>query len=123
QKGTGGVEKEEAAEMHKTSIRAFTDDPEHLLAYSDGSLTKVHGIRRVGAGFVMYRGGTEIWAKSEGLGGHAEVYDGEMAALCLAAGAMTSMARAEPNIRHLHLYADNTAALMTIFDPKPRAGQ
>ncbi|CAK5263969.1 unnamed protein product [Mycena citricolor] len=123
QRGTGGLEKEKAAELHKTRISTFSDDPEHLLAYSDGSLTKVHGVRRVGAGFVMYREGEEIWAKTEGLGGHAEVYDGEMAALCLAAGAMVSTVKAEPNIKHLHLYADNISALATIFDPKPRARQ
>lgn len=30
---------------------------------------------------------------------------------------------AHPVIRHLHFYADNTAALGAIFDPKAKAGQ
>ncbi|CAK5283362.1 unnamed protein product [Mycena citricolor] len=123
EKSSNGVEKEEAAERHKERISAFADNPEHLLAYSDGSLRKLHGMRRVGTGVVVYQENTEIFAESQGLGGRAEVYDGEMAGLWLAAGITTAMATTHTNIKHLHFYANNTSALATIFDPKPQARQ
>ncbi|KAF8143729.1 hypothetical protein K438DRAFT_1633013, partial [Mycena galopus ATCC 62051] len=54
---------------------------------------------------------------------HVEVYNGEVAALALAAGRATSLAEEDPSIRHLHFFANNTAVIATIFDPKPRSGQ
>ncbi|KAF5331408.1 hypothetical protein D9611_011845 [Ephemerocybe angulata] len=57
-----------------------------------------------------------------GLGGHAEVYDGEMAALAMGIRLATGYARTT-NISHLHFYADNSAAISSIADPKPTGGQ
>ncbi|KAI4293606.1 hypothetical protein K525DRAFT_214464, partial [Schizophyllum commune Loenen D] len=41
----------------------------------------------------------------------------------LAAQFATNYIRENPQIRHLHFFADNTAAIGTIFDPRPHAGQ
>jgi hypothetical protein len=67
--------------------------------------------------------GEEVFAGSAGLDSAAEVYDGEMEALALAAGRVERLTKDNEAVRHLHFFADNTAAIATICDPKPRAGQ
>ncbi|KAF7373478.1 Reverse transcriptase from mobile element jockey protein [Mycena sanguinolenta] len=121
--GTNAMEKEDAAKAHKERIRNLGDNPAHILIYTDGSQMALHRVKRVGAGVVIYHMGNEIFAGSAGLGSAAEVYDGEMEALTLAAGRVERLVKEDRSIHHLHFFADNTAALATICDPKPRAGQ
>ncbi|KAJ7930183.1 hypothetical protein B0H13DRAFT_2309879 [Mycena leptocephala] len=47
----------------------------------------------------------------------------EMAGLAWEACDALQFAATHPEVKHLHFFADNTAALKTIFDPKPMAGQ
>ncbi|PPQ83048.1 hypothetical protein CVT25_005209, partial [Psilocybe cyanescens] len=81
--------------------------------------------RRTGGAAVGYHLKKEIFATKIGLGGHAEVYDGEMAGLMMAATQATNYIEANPDhrIRHIHFFADNSAAVQSIFDPKPRSAQ
>jgi len=53
----------------------------------------------------------------------AEVYDAELTGLVV--GLKTAITKAEslPEIRHIHIYADNVSAIKTAPDPKPRQGQ
>ncbi|KAF7343444.1 putative RNA-directed DNA polymerase from transposon BS [Mycena venus] len=121
--GTMGREKKDAVKEHKTKLRELNSLPEHLLVYSDGSLRPVHRVCRIGAGIVIYHEGAEIFARSIGLGGRAEVYDGELAGLLFGASKAVAMAENDPRIKQIHFFADNTSAIKTIFDPKPRSGQ
>jgi ribonuclease HI len=59
------------------------------------------------------------------MGSKSEVYDAEMAGLAWAASEALDLqyANAHPEVRHIHFFADNTAALAAIFDPKPAARQ
>ncbi|KAJ7938834.1 hypothetical protein B0H13DRAFT_1851413 [Mycena leptocephala] len=119
--GSGGQEKKEAAKAHKTKICMLADSPQHLLLYTNGSLRKLRRLRRVGAGVAVYRGDAEIFASSSGLGGHADVYEGELAAMYFGARKAVALAELDRSIKHLHFFADNTSAISTIFDPKPRS--
>ncbi|KAJ7679796.1 hypothetical protein B0H14DRAFT_2173861, partial [Mycena olivaceomarginata] len=68
-------------------------------------------------------GGVEVFANSLGLGSRAEVYDGELAGLLFGASKAIALAAENPQIKCIHFFADNTSAIQTILDPKPRAGQ
>lgn len=109
-----GIEKEAA-------VRAFETLPDHLAAYSDGSLleAKQSGKRCVGYGVAGYHRATERLTRVRPTGAKSEVHDAETAGL---AWALTS-ADSHPGVRHLHFFADNTAALAAILDPKRAAGQ
>ncbi|KAF8159351.1 hypothetical protein B0H34DRAFT_633411, partial [Crassisporium funariophilum] len=58
-----------------------------------------------------------------GLGGHAEVYDAEMAALALGAAKAAEFVHDNPNISHIAFFTDNSSATKAIVDPKPQAAQ
>jgi ribonuclease HI len=115
--------KKEAARLHNEKIREFQNDEKHLLVYTDGSLRVIHGFRRVGTGVVIYNKKEEVYAQARGLGARAEVYDGEMAGLWLGARAAMDYASKNPMITHVHFFADNSAAINTIFDPQLRPCQ
>ena len=78
---------------------------------------------RVGTGYVMYRAGRTDRQLAIGLGQRAEVYDAELAGLNMALRAATEHAQAHEEVRRIILFSDNTAAVDTIHDPLPRAGQ
>jgi ribonuclease HI len=121
--GAAGREKKEAAKAHKEKISAIAPFSNHLLVYTDGSMREIHRVRRVGAGVAIFRAEDEIFSSSIGLGSKAEVYDGELAGLYLGACKAIRIAEEDNDIDHLHFFADNTAAISTICDPKPRPGQ
>ena len=79
-----GKSKEDAAKDHLEKLKELTTAP-HLVMYTDGSQRTIHQTRRVGAGVAIYHEGREVKARSCGLGAAAEVYDGELAGLMLAA--------------------------------------
>jgi ribonuclease HI len=58
-----------------------------------------------------------------GLGGHAEVYDAELAAAALASNIARTLSQRNPEITHIQYFIDNAAAVDTIADPQPRSGQ
>lgn len=116
------VKKDEAAKAHKARLPSLTN-PATIIAYTDGSQKDDRGTTRVGAGVVLYHNGTRVRALRAGLGQRAEVYDAEMAALQIAAAAATTYAEQHREVKSIVFFADNSAAVSTIHDPKPRAGQ
>ncbi|KAJ7670203.1 hypothetical protein B0H17DRAFT_836392, partial [Mycena rosella] len=92
-------------------------------AWRHGRAPSLHRVRRVGAGVAIYREDDEIFAHVSGLGSRAEVYDSELAAMLF--GACKAIALAETSretnnvIKHIHFFADNTAAITTIFTQNP----
>lgn len=116
-------DKAEAAADHMKKIRELSRQSNHLIVYTDGSRRPIHSSKRVGAGVVGYHRGREVFALRMGLGARAEVYDGELAALTIGAHRAVQYARSHNEITHIWFFADNTSAIGTAFDPKPRAGQ
>ena len=116
-------DKAEAADDHMKKIKELSRQSQHLLVYTDGSKRTLHRTKRVGAGVVGYYRGQIVFELRMGLGSDAEVYDSEMAALMLGAYRAVQFANRNNDINHIWFFADNTAAIGTIFDPKPRAGQ
>ncbi|KAJ7637832.1 hypothetical protein B0H17DRAFT_894633, partial [Mycena rosella] len=72
-----------------------------------------------GAGVVIYYEAQEVHTQSIGLGKRAEVYDAELMGLYLGACKAVALAEMNEDIAHILFFADNTAAITTIFDPKP----
>ncbi len=112
------VDKKDAAIRHKLHVAALRA-PNHLLI----SLRPLHRIRRVGAGVVGYQNGVEVFAQKMGLGSHAEVYDGELAALAMGAATAVKYCSTHPEITHIHFFADNTSAVGAAFDMSSKPGQ
>jgi hypothetical protein len=77
----------------------------------------------VGFGVVGYYLGEERMTRKGPMGSKSEVYDAEMAGLAWAASDAVNFASTHSEVRHLHFFADNTAALGAIFDPRPAPGQ
>ncbi|KAF8148972.1 hypothetical protein K438DRAFT_1438013, partial [Mycena galopus ATCC 62051] len=77
------------------------------------------GARSVGYSVVGYHGGREQVSRLGPMGSKSEVYDAEMAGLAWAVHDALQYAEAHPEVKHFHFFADNTAALKAIFDPKP----
>ena len=98
-------------------------DPNTLIIYTDGSKLNKSGFFRAGASAVAYLLGNEVENAKIGLGGHAEVFDAEMAALAKAARIGTNLITDFPNISKILLFSDSTAAVRAIMDPKPGSAQ
>ncbi|CAA7267947.1 unnamed protein product [Cyclocybe aegerita] len=107
----------------KELISELTKSNQNLLVYSDGSLIKKSGFSRTGAAAVVYHEGREINSEKMGIGERAEVYDAEMAGLMMGARMAVKYARSHPQINNIYFFADNTAGVRAIFNPKPRTGQ
>ena len=97
----------------------YNDNPNALYIYAGGSKKNISGFYRVGAAAVVYHRGHEIEKGQLGLGGHAEVFDAEMAPLAIAASKAELLTQDFPNITHVELFTDNTAAVLAITEPKP----
>jgi ribonuclease HI len=108
---------------HNALLNRIKHSPQSVIAYSDGSHTHHHGFPRTGAAMVMYHEDRETKTQQMGLGGNAEIYDAEMAGLMMAATATCKRAKRRNNINHIFLFADNSSAINSIFDPKPGPGQ
>lgn len=121
--GNGADAKKKAADQHMAEVRQLLADPSNLVIYTDGSLTRKAVFTRVGAGTVLYHLGQEVGNKILGLGGHAEVFDGEMAALAMGINMATNYTNDHPSITHFHFYVDNSSAASSIFNPRPTGGQ
>ena len=107
-------------------IKTFTDLQKNhntLCIYTDGSKINKAGFFRVGAAAVIFHEGREVATARLGLGGHAEVFDAEMAALSLGATKADEIIQNTPNITHLAFFTDNSAATTAIVDPKPKTSQ
>jgi len=78
---------------------------------------------RAGAAAVGYHKRSEVFHHRLGLGGQAESFDGEMAGLMIAAKKAVEYTNAHPQINRIYIFADCTAAIAAIHEPKPRAAQ
>jgi ribonuclease HI len=112
-----------AREKHMKTITDYKTNPNILYLYMDGSKLFRSGFYRAGAASVAYLLGNEIENRQVGLGGHAEVFDAEMAALSKAADIATDLLRDFPNTTHIAFFSDCAAAIRAISDPKPSSAQ
>ncbi|KAF5379687.1 hypothetical protein D9615_005656 [Tricholomella constricta] len=121
---TPNVTKEKAAKAHNTRIRTLITNPTHLLMYSDGSmLDETNNKKNVGWGVVGYHNSREVITRRGGMGHTAEVYDAELTGLVVAAQEAIRHTQHNPVIKHVHIFADNTAAVTSVFEPKTAPGQ
>ena len=120
---TNGIDKETATIQIKKHIASLRHTPTSLLVFTDGSTIKKAGFQRTGAATIGYHENEEVFTIQMGLGGHAEEYDGEMAALMMAATQAVEYSNNHNEIQHIHFFSDSTAAVSSIFDPKPQSGQ
>jgi ribonuclease HI len=95
----------------------------NLIVYSDGSLINKSSFTRTGASAVLYHQNAEVKYAQLGLGGRAEVYDGELAGLMIGAREALRYQKDNPTIKHLHFFANNSSAIRGIFNPNNKAGQ
>ncbi|GLB33390.1 hypothetical protein LshimejAT787_0102740 [Lyophyllum shimeji] len=74
--------------------------------------------KNVGWGVVGYHNNREVIVRRGGMGHTAEIYDAELTGLVTAAKEGTAFARYYPEVTHLHIFADNTAAVTAAFELK-----
>ena len=104
-------------------VKEYQKNPNTLYLYTDGSKINKFGFFRVGAGAVAYFMGNEVKTDQLGLGGHAEVFDAEMAALAITASKAAELLNDFPNITHIAFFTDNAACTTAIMNPKPSSAQ
>jgi ribonuclease HI len=116
-------EKPKAVDLHRKLLSEISLSETNLIIYSDGSLIKKSGFTRTGASAVLHHQDTEVKTAQLGLGGRAEVYDGELAGLMLGAREALRYQKDNPAIKHFYFFADNSSAIRGIFNPNNKAGQ
>ena len=94
-----------------------------LYIYTDGSLLKRSGFQWTGAGIVGYHNRSEVFHLQMGLGGHAEIFDAELAGLMMAAHRASAYIQNHPEITNIYIFTDCSSALTAIHRPTPTAGQ
>ncbi|KNZ79147.1 hypothetical protein J132_01196 [Termitomyces sp. J132] len=65
----------------------------------------------------------EVFKEWGSLGRKAEVYDTELTGIARAMKAAREYADHNRRVKHVHIYADNTAAVTSVYKPKPKPGQ
>ncbi|KAH0584828.1 hypothetical protein H2248_012623 [Termitomyces sp. 'cryptogamus'] len=101
-------------------------DKDRIVVYSDRSMREEDDnweSKIVGWGMVGYHQGREIFSGRGGLSHHAEVYDAELVGIAQAIKAATKYAMRHTKVKHIHVFADNTAAVTSAYGPKPALGQ
>jgi hypothetical protein len=113
-------DKADVAEEHIRFIRTLRRSPRDLIVYTDGSKSELG----VGAGFVGFYMGRQVFAKSFGLGFQAEAFDGEVLALAEAASEAVTFVNSMADfddftspVSHIHFFTDNSSALFSIQSP------
>ena len=120
------AKKAKEAEKHNERIQAMGEDETRIMVYSDGSQredTRGEEGKVVGWGIVGYRRGEEIFTDRGGLGQKAEVYDAELVGIAQAAKNAIRYADRHRQVKHIHIFADNTSAVTSAYEPKPKPGQ
>ncbi|KAH0580981.1 hypothetical protein H2248_012132 [Termitomyces sp. 'cryptogamus'] len=79
--------------------------------------------RTTGWGVVGYYMDNEVFKEWGSLGRKAEVYDTELTGIARAMKAAREYADHNRRVKHVHIYADNTAAVTSVYKPKPKPGQ
>ncbi|KAG5720557.1 hypothetical protein E4T56_gene6078 [Termitomyces sp. T112] len=95
------------------------------LMYSNGSMHEDgdENNRTVGWGIVGYHLGYEVFKDRGGLGQKAEVYDMELTGITQGMKAAKEYVNKNDQVKYIHIYADNTAAVTLAYEPKPKPGQ
>ena len=117
------TDKVKARDDHNKTISDYHKNPNVLCIYTDGSKIFRSGFYRIGAAATVMHEGREVAFDRLGLGGHAEVFDAEMAALAIGAQKADEFIQHTPNITHIAFFTDNAAATTAISDPKPKTAQ
>ena len=112
-----------ARDNHLNLLNDLKSNPRALYIYTDGSKLNNSGFYRVGAAAVAYHRSNEIANSKIGLGGHAEVFDAEMAAIAKAASLASNLIEELPNTNQIHIFSDSAASIRAIVDPKPSSAQ
>ena len=112
-----------ARDEHNKLFNDYQRDPHTLCIYTDGSKINRAGFFRIGAAAAVFHRGNEVSSGRLGLGGHAEVFDAEMAALAIGATKADEFIQTTPIITHIVFFTDNAAATSAIIDPKPNTSQ
>jgi len=60
---------------------------------------------------VGYHNGNEVFHLQMGLGGHAEIFDAELAGLMMAAHRATAYTQHHPEITNIYIFTDCTSTL------------
>ncbi|KNZ73023.1 hypothetical protein J132_01408 [Termitomyces sp. J132] len=76
-----------------------------------------------GWGVVGYHKGREVFTVRGCMGHKAEVYDAELTGLEKATTLATEYAKRHRQVKHIHVHADNTAAVTSAYELKPAPGQ
>ncbi|CCO36540.1 putative RNA-directed DNA polymerase from transposon BS [Rhizoctonia solani AG-1 IB] len=111
----GGTSKEQRVKIAENANRLI-DALAHegtLVGFSDGSKNVLSGVRKVGVGYSIVWRSSEVARFSGGIGPRADVFDAEMLGLALAARRSVRFAKSH-NIRKIHLFSDNQAAVRMI---------
>jgi ribonuclease HI len=118
------ISKEDAAAAHLLEIKDYQYEPDHLLVYSDGSLVIEKGLGRVGCGaaFVGYHCARIALTHMIPMGKEAKVFDAKMVGLAEAARKADSYT-SQHQVTHLHVFANSTSALQSIFGKAQRPCQ
>ncbi|TRM69895.1 ribonuclease H-like domain-containing protein [Schizophyllum amplum] len=103
---------------YRILVEPWLSAPEHLIIYTDGSRRIYGGRKRVGAGVVAYRMGREVDSFVRGLADGADDYDGEVAALELAALFAVNYVKDYPRVHHIHFFSDHMSAVEAVFSLK-----
>lgn len=114
-----GVDKPTAAAAHAARARTLRSNERNIVVYTDGSLLD----NRAGAGFAVFQGRRQVTGQELGLGDGAEVYDGEMFGLEMAARATIPFASSLPFPAHVYFFADNSSAVSQISARRAAPGQ
>ncbi|KNZ75009.1 hypothetical protein J132_05346 [Termitomyces sp. J132] len=81
------------------------------------------GSNSVGWGIVGFHRGREVLPERGGLGCRAEVYDAELKGISKAISAATKFTKTKQQVKHTHIFADNTAVVKSAYEPKTKPGQ
>ncbi|KNZ82139.1 RNA-directed DNA polymerase from mobile element jockey [Termitomyces sp. J132] len=119
------AKKKEEAKQHNERVHTLRADQTQLLMYSDGSMKAMdtNKTKTVGWGFIGYYRGEEVLVDRGGLGSKAEVYDAKLMGIAKAVKAAMGYARTHRQVKHIHIFADNTAAVTLVYKPKLKPGQ
>jgi ribonuclease HI len=122
----GGSFKMEWAATHCNFIHSIEQSTDHLLVYTDGSLTVDHGVQCAGFGAITYYQDHIVHETFRALGQKVEVYDAKMEALAVAVEhlclSMPNSARYK-EAKQINFYVDNMGAIYRIFDGSPGKAQ
>lgn len=99
-------------------------DPNNLILYTDGSqISPQPGSQSAGDGAVAYWSGAVLLDAEYPLGCRTEVYDAELCGMHRGLYDTIHRLLLHIKFKNIHIFADNSAAIWTIFEGRPGLGQ